>query len=141
MIEVVHIAVAMKPLGKRNFAQNALSSGVSGLNVDGCRVGTEPIKICNYKSTGAQGCITHTGVAGHSGCEYSERIETAGRWPANIVHDGSGEVVLIFPSTISHGGGTSSTGFWARDNRRQPIGTGDSGSAARFFKELDWLDD
>ena len=33
----------------------------------------------------------------------------------------------------SHGGGTSSTGFWQRDNRRQKINRGDSGGASRFF--------
>jgi len=138
MIETLHIAVAMKPLGKQNFAEAALAQGVAGLNVDGCRVGTEMV--------GWQGARGGSDDATQSmGRNYrmsaGEPRPVQGRFPANVVHDGSGEVVLIFPSTISHGGGTSSTGFWARDNRRQPIGTGDSGSAARFFKELDWLDD
>jgi site-specific DNA-methyltransferase (adenine-specific) len=59
--------------------------------------------------------------------------EELGRWPANICHDGSDEVVAAFPKTESHGGGTSSTGFWQYDGRRQPIADGDSGSATRFF--------
>jgi hypothetical protein len=37
MIATLHICVAMKPLDG-NFAQNALSRGVAGLNVDGCRI-------------------------------------------------------------------------------------------------------
>jgi hypothetical protein len=37
VIATLHICVAMKPLDG-NFAQNALSRGVAGLNVDGCRI-------------------------------------------------------------------------------------------------------
>jgi site-specific DNA-methyltransferase (adenine-specific) len=57
-----------------------------------------------------------------------------GRWPANVCHDGSDEVVKAFPD----GGG----GFGVRGGDRQSeygfgaggvVGFGDSGSAARFF--------
>ena len=85
------ITVARKPL-VGTVAENVLEHGTGAINVDGCRVEAEPRKICNYQSEGSQGCITHTGVAGHGGREYSERVETAGRWPANLIHDGSDEV-------------------------------------------------
>jgi len=64
-----------------------------------------------------------------------------GRWPANVTHDGSDEVVELFPSP--HGAGTARTaseGTHSGGNRKIYGGTGasamrfgDSGSAARFF--------
>jgi site-specific DNA-methyltransferase (adenine-specific) len=62
---------------------------------------------------------------------------TAGRWPANIIHDGSEEVLAVFPETTS--GGTPVT--MERKDSSVPFQTGrvpfvafsDSGSAARFF--------
>jgi site-specific DNA-methyltransferase (adenine-specific) len=66
---------------------------------------------------------------------------TTGRWPANLIHDGSEEVVGLFPQSKSTGGQASLGAFRngdvygkGRDEResRDP-GFGDSGSAARFF--------
>ena len=67
--------------------------------------------------------------------------EREGRWPANLIHDGSDEVVGLFPQSKSTGGQASLGAFRngdvygkSRDEResRDP-GFGDSGSAARFF--------
>jgi site-specific DNA-methyltransferase (adenine-specific) len=64
-----------------------------------------------------------------------------GRWPANLIHDGSDEVVGLFPQSKSTGGQASIGAFRngdvygkGRDEReaRDP-GYGDTGSAARFF--------
>lgn len=44
--------------------------------------------------------------------------------------------VKEFPLAVSHGGGTSSTGFWQRDGRQQPIKKGDKGAASRYFKQI-----
>lgn len=136
------ITVARKPL-EGTVAENVLEHGTGAINVDGCRVGNETVKICNYKSTGAQGCITHTGVAGHSGREYEER-SSQGRWPANLIHDGSEEVLAAFPQTapspkvpVRQGGQKSSGGIMnatGGDREGYGVGYGDTGSAARFFK-------
>jgi site-specific DNA-methyltransferase (adenine-specific) len=64
-----------------------------------------------------------------------------GRWPANVIHDGSDEVVSLFPETASGKPGNSirnSKGFSgigdSRLNKPIPLtGFGDTGSAARFF--------
>jgi site-specific DNA-methyltransferase (adenine-specific) len=70
-----------------------------------------------------------------------------GRWPANLVHDGSDEVVAGFPTTgKSTGGRSGHTGAYdggylqAYYGATKP-GFGDSGSAARFFAELAYDDD
>lgn len=132
------ITVARKPLAG-TVAANVLEYCTGALNIDGCRVVSEPRKICNYESAGSQGCMTHTGVAGHAGREYSERIETAGRWPANLIHDGSDEVLAGFPVTAPSNGAprvsksSASIGTF-RTLDRVTLGVSDSGgSAARFF--------
>jgi site-specific DNA-methyltransferase (adenine-specific) len=62
-----------------------------------------------------------------------------GRWPANFIHDGSEEVVALFPDTKSGGGdkhGRKASTFCASTDWEAYKGTsngGDSGSAARFF--------
>jgi site-specific DNA-methyltransferase (adenine-specific) len=63
----------------------------------------------------------------------------AGRWPANVVHDGSEEVVGVFPQTksgVKVGGGYIRKGGTFGMFQGGKDGTacyGDTGSAARFF--------
>ena len=60
----------------------------------------------------------------------------SGRWPANLIHDGSDEVVGLFPVTTSGKpcGKRSVAGFaTAIEHGTDLTGFGDSGSAARFF--------
>jgi site-specific DNA-methyltransferase (adenine-specific) len=69
----------------------------------------------------------------------------AGRWPANVIHDGSDEVVGLFPQTglskgvaqfkthtTTSGARATQTRPWSRSPATE-IGYGDTGSAARFF--------
>jgi len=145
MIEVVHIAVCMKPI-EGNFAENALVHGVAGINVDGCRVAGE--------SWGSRPAIKLTSkgkVGGGFGQTQWETIEGErnedkglGRWPANLIHDGSDEVVGLFPETTTNKG-TYRTNRPMRDNlivskenkKDYVCSKGDSGSASRFFKECE----
>jgi DNA modification methylase len=60
------------------------------------------------------------------------------RWPANVVHDGSEDVVEGFPEANHKTGGPSSCsiggkGIYQGGKAVIPIGFEDSGSAARFF--------
>lgn len=77
------ITVARKPL-IGTVAENVLAHGTGGLNIDGCRVGNEAIKI------------HHAPVGTFAGAEgktlQSETYTVNGRWPANLIHDGSEEV-------------------------------------------------
>lgn len=133
------ITLARKPLAG-NVASTVLEWGTGALNIEGCRVGNDMVKICNYKSTGPQGCITHTGVAGHSGQEYEERT-SQGRFPANFIHDGSDDVLDLFPVTKSgnisphHIRSTDGGNGNTHGKMAGVLGAsfGDQGSAARFF--------
>lgn len=125
------ITVARKPL-IGTVAANVLEHGTGAINVDGCRVGTDEIRTRSGNRTGSMGW----GTGNPDGNRYD-----GGRWPANVIHDGSDEVVGLFPESKSTGGQASLGAFRngdvygrGRDERecRDP-GFGDSGSAARFF--------
>lgn len=126
------ITVARKPL-IGTVAENVLAHGTGALNIDGCRVGNEStvrVISCAYGSL-HDGRNNQGGQAGSYGSD-------AGRWPANLIHDGSDEVVGLFPNIKSGAvkphfseskgyGGNAGHGF---RNFSQPAS---DGSAARFF--------
>jgi site-specific DNA-methyltransferase (adenine-specific) len=84
------IVVARKPL-IGTVANNVLTYGTGALNIDGSRVGTETI----VSRGGRSGAVTgdeRTGAAlGMYGVHEPLNTEHAGRWPANVIHDGSEE--------------------------------------------------
>ena len=127
------IIVARKPL-IGTVAENVLRYGTGSINIDGCRVeGTVPRTV--------QGQSARAGEV-YGADQRDQRVfepHTSGRWPANVIHDGSDEVVGLFPETTSG----NLTGQPRVENKiyksaASTLGTaryyeGDSGSAARFF--------
>lgn len=90
------LTLARKPL-KGTVAANVLEWGTGGLNIDGCRVGTEIVKSVKktpQESFAGQAESDSTGSHKWNGVEASQHT---GRWPANLIHDGSDEVVELFP--------------------------------------------
>jgi DNA modification methylase len=76
------ITVARKPL-IGTVAANVLAHGTGALNVDECRVGTDG---------GTRGTdFAKTGLLGIGGKATITQLN-AGRWPANLIHDGSDDV-------------------------------------------------
>lgn len=117
------------------FARNAMEHGLAGINIDGCRVGTE--QTVTVRSG-------HSGDHGTFGADNRKftRVNPPGRWPANIVTDGSDEVLDVFPQTHKSPAKPAVRGNRRADNiyggQPNAEGTiirphGDSGSAARFF--------
>ena len=86
------ITLARKPL-VGTVVSNVLKHGTGALNIDGCRVGDDVITI----NTWDDGSKPFGGGAGHP---YTGR-SVIGRWPANLVHDGSEEVLSGFPNETS----------------------------------------
>ena len=118
------IILSMNPLDG-TFANNALTHGVAGLNVDGGRV--DGIK-------GVPASLSNKGQHGwKTGGDMEHKRKQQGRFPANVIHDGSDEVVGMFPNTTSATSRTDtvSAGMFAGGD----AGTvyPDTGSAARFF--------
>lgn len=123
--------LARKPI-EGTVAQNALKHGTGGINIDECRVKTED-KLSIHKGNL---------FAGNSGIDTKQNFETdgqsLGRFPANLIHDGSDEVVGLFPDTGKSTGGRignkgSMINTMGNNYEAGDPGFGDSGSAARFF--------
>lgn len=96
------ICVARKPLAG-TVAANVLAHGTGALNIDGCRVATaDNLNGGAYAEAGGR---TVSGSL-HAGSGMNqpgktvgrEFVPPAGRWPANVVHDGSEEVLQAFPN-------------------------------------------
>lgn len=134
------IVLARKPL-VGTVAANVLAHGTGALNIDGCR-----IESSIATGWGGAGASDKTWSAANCGlAKDGEARPVEGRWPANIVHDGSGEVLAHFP--VEAGGSGRASGPTLRDGNTsvargkfnglagdlEPPFYGDSGSAARFF--------
>jgi len=98
------IVMARKPLSEKTVAENVLKHGTGGINIDGCRVEGDRDAKSRVRKAGSE-------FGQNSSWNAHKNVDTVfdpskGRFPANIIHDGSEEVISGFP---------------------------DKGSAARFF--------
>lgn len=143
------IILARKPL-EGTVAANVLKWGCGAMNIDDSRIAAtsehDDKRLNGNGSWGTQNAAKNVYEGGYAGKDVSS--SPLGRWPANVIHDGSPEVLERFPNTTSgkepangfrrnkpddeqgiYGGGK---GLW---NEEGPAGAlyGDSGSAARFF--------
>ena len=132
------ICVARKPL-IGTVVENVLKYGTGGINIDRCRVGTDEDQ--RRPSTGGD-----NGLNGSSPFKIHERkvedqVQYSGRFPANFIHDGSEEVVSLFPNSKSTSNPRNNNNADNHDNyncfgkygNNITNGYDDSGSAARFF--------
>lgn len=87
------ICVARKPL-VGTVAENILQFGTGGMNIDDCRVGDE-VRFNPPAGNKAGGNSLNMSAVGMP--ENAEGNTVSGRWPANFIHDGSDEVVNLFP--------------------------------------------
>ena len=137
------IVLARKPF-EGTVADNVLKWGVGGLNIDGCRVATDP--AVDDPRLGGNGTWKSDKMAanvyegGYAGNEIGSSPK--GRFPANLMHDGSQQVLDLFPSNagaaapVKSGHSGESNGIYNDYAQRGDDGAtfyADKGSAARFF--------
>ena len=141
------IVLARKPL-VGTVAENFTRFGTGAINVDACRVGTDG----GCAGAGAGARVYGDGLNG----TFAQPVPGLGRWPANLIHDGSNEVLAAFPDapgqlapeSFSAPSSKTRNAFGERDrrpggfgdvgaDRGDPLPCGpmysDAGSAARFF--------
>jgi len=99
------IIVARKPV-EGTVAQNVLKHGTGAINVDGCRVGVSKKTPYGHnpagKSIHADSWLKKHGHGSGYGPRTQEQSgmnPNIGRFPANLIHDGSDDVVQLFPVT------------------------------------------
>jgi len=88
------ITMARKPFSS-TVAANVIQYGTGAINVDGCRVGTESRWNPSAGHKDLENKRTVTPISSHK--EFDGR-ECVGRWPANIIHDGSNDAALSLKS-------------------------------------------
>ena len=148
------ITLARKPL-EGTVAGNVLKWHTGALNIDGCRVETsENLNGGAYAENLNGGAYAEKGHCAESqslrqGSGMNQPGKTVGkefqqpqgRWPANLIHDGSDEAVAGFPHAKGqqgavgpqHGAKKSVNAYGDYGPRDQFEPRGDTGSAARFF--------
>jgi DNA modification methylase len=148
------VVLARKPLDGCTIAENVLRWGCGGLNIDACRIGTEER---TYSGSGAQPNKLNnhskgdTGIGLMDGSGKDLKFTVNGRFPSNLIHDASPEVLAEFAKAgVTKSGamkkevpvydGESTTGFlrgWSGPSNQH----GDSGSVARFFMACEFTPD
>jgi site-specific DNA-methyltransferase (adenine-specific) len=130
------VIVARKPI-VGTVANNVLKYGTGAMNIDGCRIPTEEDQ--RRPSAGGDNGLIGTSTFKIHERKTEDQIKHQGRWPANIIHDGSEEVLAVFPDTKQTrphdgDGGKLDTRNQGWGFKRMPCSLSDNGgSAARFF--------
>ena len=148
------IVMARKPL-VGTVAQNVLKYGTGALNVDGCRIACEggsPAAIRRLhggtpntekaKESEARGKLKDRRRPGVKTAPHPSDL--IGRWPSNLIHDGSDEVLAVFakagerptssPDQIGQGRNVNYTkGIYGAKASKITTAYGDLGGADRFF--------
>lgn len=136
------ICMARKPF-KGSIANCRAAWGTGALNIDGCRIPfadeADEREAKDKNQHGAFGSGAMTNVVYGRFDKDRDNYDAPGRFPANVLHDGSWEVLAGFPETDARGGGEKTrsaapgvVGFGAAGGQ-QKIVRNDSGNAARFF--------
>lgn len=102
------ITVARKPLAG-TVAANVLAHGAGALNINGCRVagGDDPAARYNGKPARGENANAYGAASKRDEVYQSSAL---GRWPANLIHDGSDEVLSAFPNAPGQQGDLKETG-------------------------------
>lgn len=133
-----------KPLEGKTVAENILKYGTGGINIDECRVEATKDDMGDWdRFKGHQNKNTiRKNMVENKEDDFAERVDNGvnpqGRFPANLIHDGSDEVVGLFPETKSGGGKKGNvkegTGMFGSGKAFETEDVKpDSGSASRFF--------
>ncbi|WP_292091404.1 DNA methyltransferase [Brevundimonas sp.] len=134
------IVLAQKPLDG-TVAQNLRRWGVGALNIDACRVEGGHAGVSREGEASAQRRYSKSGSTTYTLAPGPRGGDARGRWPANLMHDGSAEVASAFPTAPGQQGAVTGDEPSALTNNvyrafggRPPSSPrGDTGSAARFF--------
>lgn len=121
------IVLARKPL-VGTVAGNVIKHGTGAINIDGCRIGDEGGTV-----TTPTGKPKNNKVYGKTGNTKAEYPEGLGRFPANILHDGSAEVLGRFPA------GVPKFFYSAKADKQEKIQRDDSHPTVKPVELMSWL--
>lgn len=124
------ITLARKPLSEKNIASNVIKHGTGGINIGGCkilinkenetdsRVGTD--KVCGAKREKSEYTVSLPSI------DNVLMYKSDGRYPANLIHDGSDEVEAEFAKYKERKGGTGTASrffYSAKASKKDRVGS------------------
>ena len=137
------ITVARKPLSEKTVAENCLKWGTGGINIDGSRVEAHGETMSRPFNDINEENVWNSNNSGYKKRGNPNNVsDILGRFPANLIHDGSDEVVSLFPDTKPSKSALMGSGGEDKGNKiyghyrdiQSVIGHNDNGgSASRFF--------
>jgi site-specific DNA-methyltransferase (adenine-specific) len=148
------ICVARKPLDNCTVAENVHEYSTGALHIEGCRIEATGRPARGNRQARPEGTATSYDL----GSGLADGVTDLGRFPANVIHDGSEEVISAFPrapgqkADLSYADGLKSSNVYNPMRRGEPSSDkryaekgstdfamkpgarrSDTGSAARFF--------
>ena len=134
------ICVARKPLSEKTIAENVIKWGTGGINIDGCRVGSEIIKSPQQDTSG--------GIFRNISKSTGQIIENEGRFPANLILDETAAELLDQQSgMLKSGFGEIGSGDSINDGSKVGMKGkivscyADKGGASRYFFNVKQTDE
>ena len=145
-----------KPIAESSVAENVIKWGVGGLNIKDCRIEYEDTpnpalnpkyrKIAGYKMP--EKGKKSNGPVGFTSSK--NEIDLSGRYPSNVIYDGSQTIIDIFPYSKGwssqwhnafhpYGGKSLNKSATVREGFYK--GYDDEGSSARYFKACPFSED
>lgn len=135
------IIVARKPLDG-TVAHNVMTHGTGAINIDACRIPSEPHDSSRVGEASSETRYSDSGTTNFAMKPGPRGGDQKGRFPANLVHDGSDEVLSLFPESRGQQGDVTGNEpshpadgvcYGEFNGRHEFSKRGDSGSAARFY--------
>jgi len=145
------IVLARKPLSEKSIAENVLRWGTGGINIDGCRIGTDDIlgRQVSENDLGAGQYGLNDGRKTKPTNKlvgtFNDNTKGLGRFPANIIFDEEAGKILDEQSGISKSSkSVIKGGFDSKVNTyvggggiiESERGHNDTGGASRFFYQI-----
>jgi site-specific DNA-methyltransferase (adenine-specific) len=129
------IVFARKPMSEPTVARNVLKWGTGAININACRIeAVDGVPVFKKPGDASKNVFGD----GLNGSNRTGEMSTVGRFPANLLHDGSAEVLAAFPHrksgyTDGSKNGAKQNVYGQFDAGKYAPSYGDEGSTARFF--------
>lgn len=125
----------------QGIVKNVLEWGTGAINIDACRIEATGASLARNNAPGDNGWKNSSGGKNSAALREEQGLPQLGRWPANVIHDGSDEVLAEFAKygeSVGSGAnlcvtGSTTVNSYGKYATRSTVGYTDNGTPARFF--------
>ena len=140
------IYVAQRPLSEKGYVRNILRHGVGAVNIAGCRVPLHPVADARQlrtmnRSQRTEDTSGQTWGLSKNSDDLAQVVHKDGRYPATLLHDGSNQVVDLFPKDTTGAASSAKHAVNADVDLTVHLEVDYSTSTARFFNAFPTTED